>query len=134
MQGQSIHLRLNRTNHFRMTMPKRKNSEATKTVDEFTPMNVPQETPLALPFDHRSLHDPGLRPTIQIGIKILDALPDDSVFLLVCRLVIDSDVHRFKVIRNGWRVGFLQAKVNSFAGGYRRLRTRRGCRLTNGLS
>ena len=65
-----------------------------QTVDELASIDVAHHTTLALPFNHGAFNPARFRPTIEIGVEILNALLNDCSLFVFSQLVIDANLHR----------------------------------------
>ena len=93
MEGHAIHLLLDGVDDFWMAMAQRENSKPAQAVNELASRNITQDAAFAEPFDHRAFDSPGIGPTIQIGIEVLDSFPDQLVRLLRREIVCEVEVH-----------------------------------------
>src|SRR2546421_7526072 len=99
MQRHAIHLLLDGVDDFWVAMAQRKNSEPAQAIYELASGNVAQYAAFAEPFDHCTCDRPGIGPTIEIGIEVLDSIPDKLLCLLRRELVFEGEVHMLRISR-----------------------------------
>ena len=125
MERESIHLRLDRRDHFRMAMAQGKNAESAETINELPTANVADQASFCAPFNN-GVNCFCLRPSIQIFIEIADGLGNELVLLLrcqvICRVKIHADIvdllaeisHRFGMNTDLMRYGVLGTEDESY--------------------
>ena len=93
MERHAIHLPSDGVDDFWVAMAERENSKPAEAIDELASVHVAQDAAFAEPFDHSAGDSPGIGPTIQIGIEVLDSFPDQLVRLLRREIVCEVEVH-----------------------------------------
>jgi hypothetical protein len=76
-----------------MSMAQRKDAKAAQAIDEFSARYIVQQTSFTEPFDDRAVHRLWLRPAIQIFVKAVDRLFNDSGLLFRRQRAGEVEVH-----------------------------------------